>query len=299
MRVEIFDIKAYNTLMIIKEMEMRSEISKDIEILTGGIGEIPATETVPFLERAAIRTKVLGWKGEFWDGLRQNLEGASVWIKTEKAGLVKKTLSAVVGISFLTTVTSACAKGPGTPYIPSETAPRVMEVSPTTTSAHPSKPINILSTSTVVESGKLKPRCGGWPGLEKNGQPDNGTISDLANLASECNAMGQSKGTVKIFTFNADTKFPTSIDASQAIVTEDEVIKFSNLELQPTNFNQDWTDLTGRKHPRGVILTVPSGYGVASGFEVTAPEGGWVLITTDAANTKLAKYMLFRLAYWH
>lgn len=117
-----------------KEMETTRGSSEPIEILPEDIGTLPALETAPLLARASSRIHTLGLTGEFWNGVRQNLEGAATWIKAEKANLVKKTLSVVTGISFLTATVSACNINPDN-YTPSAgpEGPRSSEVSPTET----------------------------------------------------------------------------------------------------------------------------------------------------------------------
>jgi len=57
-------------------------------------------------------------------------------------------------IIFIAASLSACAKGPNTPYIPSETAPRVTEVSPTVTEVMP------IPTITPTETATLEPTLG-------------------------------------------------------------------------------------------------------------------------------------------
>jgi hypothetical protein len=126
--------------------------SESVEILPDNIGEIPAIEAVPLLERAALRTETLGWGREFGEGLRQNLRGAKAWVEAQRAEVTKKTLSVIVSASFIAASLSACAKGPNTLYIPSETAPRVTEVSPTVTEVMPNIP-----TITPTETATLEP----------------------------------------------------------------------------------------------------------------------------------------------
>jgi hypothetical protein len=94
-----------------KDMEMGREISESVEILPENIGELPVIEAAPLLERAASRTEVLGWKGEFWDGLRKNLRGAKAWVESQGAEATKKTLRAITTASFVAASLSACAKG--------------------------------------------------------------------------------------------------------------------------------------------------------------------------------------------
>jgi hypothetical protein len=140
-----------------KEMETRDGISEPVEILPEGIGEMPATEAAPLLERAASRTETLGWGGEFGKGLRENLRGASAWIKSSGADASKKILSLVTTATFLTSCISASAKGLNVPDVPSETSPRVMEVSPTITSTKISNSIetNMLGVMKVESKAPI------------------------------------------------------------------------------------------------------------------------------------------------
>jgi hypothetical protein len=141
-----------------KEMEPKSENSEPIEVIPEGIGSLTAAEAAPLLERASSRIQTLGWKGEFWDGVKENLKGAATWIKAEKAGIVKRSLSVVVGVSFLTTTISACSNGPGIVATPSETGPVATEVVPTATDAAPTDipatPTEIVPTPTNTEAPK-------------------------------------------------------------------------------------------------------------------------------------------------
>lgn len=126
----MYALKTYNMAnLMTKERETKSYVSEQIEILPENIGEMPGAEAAPLLERAALRTEVLGWKGEFWDGLRENLRGAGVWVESQGADTTKKALRLITAASFVAASFSACAKGP-TPYVPSETAPRATDVSP-------------------------------------------------------------------------------------------------------------------------------------------------------------------------
>jgi lysophospholipase L1-like esterase len=137
-----------------QDMTKETEIREPVEILPKNIGGMTAVETAPLLERAALRTEVLGWKGEFWDGLRENLRGAKAWVESQGAEATKKTLRVITTAAFVTTCFSACAKGPSTPYIPSETAPRVTEVSstaiPTETTVPPTATLTPTSTETAT-----------------------------------------------------------------------------------------------------------------------------------------------------
>jgi lysophospholipase L1-like esterase len=111
---------------------MKKEFSPEsVEILPENIGDMPAFDAAPLLERAASRTEVLGWVGEFADGLRKNLRGAAAWVKAVGPEVSKKTLSAVATAAFVAASFSACANGPSTQRVFTETAPRVTEVSPT------------------------------------------------------------------------------------------------------------------------------------------------------------------------
>ena len=130
-----------------KEMETGTRTSEPIEILPESIGKIPALEAAPLLARASSRIHTLGWKGEFWNGVRENLEGASAWIKAEKVNLVKKTLSAVTGASLLASMVS-CTNGQGPVIIPSETSPRTKEVSPTAPEVTPTATVAATPTET-------------------------------------------------------------------------------------------------------------------------------------------------------
>jgi hypothetical protein len=114
-----------------EDMRKETETREPVEILPENIGEMPGVEAAPLLERAALRTEVLGWGGEFGKGLRENLRGAKAWVESQSAEATKKALKVIISASFVAASLSACAKGPSTPYIPSETAPRVTEVSPT------------------------------------------------------------------------------------------------------------------------------------------------------------------------
>lgn len=141
-----------------KEMET-AQGSEPTEILPESISKMPAAEAAPLLARASSRIHTLGWKGEFWDGVRENFDGASAWIKAGKANLVKKTLSAVTGVSLLTSMVSACTNGPGPVIIPSETSPRIREVSPTTAEVTPTSTetqiLNIDIRTIAVEKGNF------------------------------------------------------------------------------------------------------------------------------------------------
>jgi hypothetical protein len=115
------------------DMRKEMERGESVEILPENIGEMPALKAAPLLERAASRTEVLGWGGEFWEGLRENLRGAKAWVESHGAEATKKTLSAITTAAFVTTCFSACVNVPITPDIPSITAPGVTEVTPSAT----------------------------------------------------------------------------------------------------------------------------------------------------------------------
>lgn len=156
--LEILDSNAYNLhTEMAKEMETRKEISEPVEILPEGIGTMPAMEAAPLLARASSRIQTLQWNDEFWDGVRQNLEGSAAWIKAEKANIVKKTLSAITGVSLLTSMVSACTNGSGPVIIPSETSPRTREVSPTATEVTPTS----TETPTPTETATVTPEPDG------------------------------------------------------------------------------------------------------------------------------------------
>ena len=135
------------------DMRKEMERGEPVEIMPENIGEMPALEATPLLERAALRTEVLGWKGELWVGLRENLRGIKAWVDSQGAEATKKTLSVITTASFVAASVSACVNGPSTPEIPSDTAPRVIEVSPTPTSTEMATPTATLTpepTSTPV-----------------------------------------------------------------------------------------------------------------------------------------------------
>ena len=132
-----------------EDMRKETETREPVEILPENIGEMPGVEAAPLLERAALRTEVLGWGGEFGKGLRENLRGAKAWVESQSAEATKKALKVIISASFVAASLSACAKGPSTPYIPSETAPRVTEVSPT--QVPPTETSTATQTATATE----------------------------------------------------------------------------------------------------------------------------------------------------
>lgn len=111
-------------------IEMEIEPVESVEILPENIGSLPSSEAAPLLNRAASRIDILRPKSEFWEGLKENLKGASAWIDAKKGEISSKTLRAVAGASLVATMVAACAKPPESPYLPTE-APRFTEVIPT------------------------------------------------------------------------------------------------------------------------------------------------------------------------
>jgi lysophospholipase L1-like esterase len=139
-----------------EDESMKKEFGPEsVEILPENIGDMQASEAAPLLERAASRTEDLGWVGEFADGLRENLRGAAAWVKAVGPEVSKKTLSAVATAAFLAASFSACANGPSTQRIFTETDPRVTEVSPT--QVPPTETANATQAPTSTETVTLIP----------------------------------------------------------------------------------------------------------------------------------------------
>lgn len=132
--------------------EFRTEA---VEILPENIGDMPASDAAPLLERAASRTEVLGWVGEFASGLRENLRGAAAWVKAVGPEVSKKTLALVTSAAFVASSISACQAGPVTPVIPSETSPRITEISPT--QVPPADTATTTQVATSTETATLIP----------------------------------------------------------------------------------------------------------------------------------------------
>lgn len=139
-----------------EDQNIKKEFSPEaVEILPENIGDMPTYAAVPLLERAASRTEVLGWVGEFSDGLRENLRGAAAWVKAIGPEASKKALSLITTVSFVTASVSACAKGPGIPYPITETAPRVTEIS--ATRVPPTETATATQAPTSTETATLIP----------------------------------------------------------------------------------------------------------------------------------------------
>lgn len=139
---------------------MKKEFGPEsVEILPESIGDMQAFDAVPLLKRAADRTEVLGWVGEFADGLRENLRGAAAWVKAVGPEVSKKTLAAVTTAAFVAASLSACAKGPSTSTQPvyTETAPRVTEVSPTQVPPTETATATQVPTSTETATATENP----------------------------------------------------------------------------------------------------------------------------------------------
>jgi len=91
-----------------KEMEKRWDI-ESAEILPENIGELPASETSPLLERAASRIDILKPKTPFWEGMAENLKGAAAYLDAKKAELGSKAFRVIAGASLVATMLSACS----------------------------------------------------------------------------------------------------------------------------------------------------------------------------------------------
>jgi len=116
--------------------------SEILEILPLDIGDLPAGEAAPLLERAVSRIEIVKPENEFWQGMRENLEGAASYIKAKKGELASKTFRAIAGASLVTSMVSACAKSPENPAVLPPTEPIATLVSeiPTETQKPTSTP---------------------------------------------------------------------------------------------------------------------------------------------------------------
>lgn len=103
--------------------------ASEVEILPRDIGDLAADQAAPLLKRAASRIEILKPKGnEFWQGVRENLQGASHYIEAKKSEVASKTFRLVAGGSLVTTMVAACAPPPETPETPSYPEPTATQV---------------------------------------------------------------------------------------------------------------------------------------------------------------------------
>jgi len=131
-----------------------AERPEAVEILPLDIGDLPADEVVPLLERAASRIEIVKPENEFWQGMKENLEGAASYIKAKKGELASKTFRAIAGASLVTSMLSACAEPGLTPKateIHRTSEPVATEVvsvptpEPTATKESPPTPVTVAS----------------------------------------------------------------------------------------------------------------------------------------------------------
>lgn len=136
--------------------------------------------------------------------------------------------------------------------------------------------------------------CGGFSALEAIGKPYDYTVGGLANIASDCNAMGESSGTIKVFSFEPDTKLPANIDVRRAQEANLSLTAYG-LDFQAFVIEEPWADRQGQEYPNGLIMVIPDGFGIASGFGAAVPPGGYFLVTIDKATGPLNRYQLFKI----
>jgi hypothetical protein len=124
-----------------------------VEILPSNIGKLPAKEVGPLLERASSRIDIVKPKSEFWEGMRQNLEGAASYIKAEKSRIASKTFRAIAGASLVGSMVSACAKSPETPdFLPTQEAVATEVMTEPTASPEMINSLNESAQSLIDES---------------------------------------------------------------------------------------------------------------------------------------------------
>jgi len=100
------------------------------------------------------RIEIVKPENEFWQGMKENLEGAASFIKAKKGELASRTFGAIAGASLVTSMLSSCAE-PGLTSKATEmhrtTEPVATEVTPvptpesTATKESPPTPVTIAS----------------------------------------------------------------------------------------------------------------------------------------------------------